>query len=433
MLSAEHLQALYEQAPRCWTRKLTIDALFWLVVQVAAGARNSVFAAFQADQAEESPSINVSHQAVYGKLNCMPVAFGTLLVRASGERAMALLEQGEQRTFAGLEAYRLRVIDGTDLAGTEHRLQVLRKMYAAGLPGRFVVAYDWATGVCYDATASEDAYTSERVLVQQLLAQATKTDLYLMDRHYCTTAVLQAILAHEASFVVREHVGFLRCCELSKPRKLGRIDTGVVYEQMLKVEDTSTGKTFECRRLILKLDQPTEQGESEIQLLTNLPKKVAGRSIVALYRERWTLERHFDFLKNCLHGEIESLGQPQAAIFMMCMALVAGNAFAVVQSSLRAVHGVEESEKLSGYYLADELAGNYRSVEKLLADEWDAIERMTAVKFWNWMTQVAKEIRTRAFYKHPRGPKRPTPPRRSGKTRHHYSTYRLLQSVQKKP
>lgn len=433
MLPDEHLQALHAQSPRGWTRELTIASLFWLTVQVAAGARRSVFAAYQADQAAASPSITVSHQAVYDKLKRLPIEFGSSLVASSGERVMALLEQDRLPTFRGLRGYRIRVIDGTDLGGTEHRLKVLRKTRAAGLPGRFTVAYDWSTGVCYAAAASPDAYTSERVLVQEILVRASATDLFVMDRHYCTTAVFQAVIARNAYFVVREHLGQLRCRERSKPRYLGRVATGKVYEQSLEVEDTRTGETCVLRRLILRLDQPTEAGEEVLHLLTNLPAKVGGMRIVELYRERWTLERHFDFLKNCLHGEVESLGHPQAAIFLMCSALAAGNALAAVRASIRSMHGEEEFSRLSGYYLADELAGNYRAVERLLTDEWDVVERMTPRKLWSWMRQLAGEVQPAAYYKHVRGVKRPTPPRRSGGTRHHYSTYRLLQEAKKEP
>ncbi len=53
MLPGQPLQELPVQTPRGWTRKLAIESLFWLVVQVAAGARNSVFAAFQAEEQSE--------------------------------------------------------------------------------------------------------------------------------------------------------------------------------------------------------------------------------------------------------------------------------------------------------------------------------------------------------------------------------------------
>lgn len=423
----ECLQALYEQAPRCWTRTLTIQALFWLIIDVVAGAKNAVFAAYQADQARDEPTITVSHQAVYDKLGRMPHEFGSLLVRASAQRLAPLLAHAQPRHFLGLKKHRIRIVDGTDLGGTEHRLAVLRGIRAAGLPGRLVVCYEWATGICSEAIASEDAYASERVLVQEILGRAQVEDLFVMDRFYCTAPVMQAIGGRRASFVIRGDERNLRCRARGRRRYIGRTSTGRVSEQELEVEDTQTGEQFVVRRLFLLLDEPTEDGETEVRLLTNLPASISALRIVDLYRERWTLERHFDFLKNCLHGEIESLGKPNAALFMMFLALVAGNALAVVRQAIRTTHGDEELERLSGYYLVDELAKNQHAIEVLVEDnQWQNLQRLSVPAFWNWTKRVAQRIRTRAFHKHPRGPKHPPPKRTSGKRRHHYSTYRLL-------
>jgi hypothetical protein len=433
-LPDDRLRALYEQAPRCWTRSLTIQALFWLVIEVVSGVRNAVFAAYQADQARANPTITVSSQAVYDKLGRMPKEFGTSLVRESAARLQPLLAQAQPRHYPGLKRYRILVIDGTDLGGTEHRLAVLRHIRAAGLPGRLVVAYDWSTGVVSDAILSEDAYTSEKVLVQEILGQAPSSDLFVMDRFYCTTPVMQAIRARRAHFVVREDARNLRCGKKGRRKFAGSVPTGKLYEQTFDVEDTQTGECFSLRHIILVLKEPTEDGETEVRLLTNLPRSISALRIVTLYRERWTVERHFDFLKNCLHGEIESLGKPNAALFMMCMALVAGNALAVVRQAIRTTHGDAEFDRLSGYYLADELAKNYNAIDILVnTAAWRRHQRLKPRVFWAWTQRVAKRIRTRAFHKHPRGPKRPRVIRASGKHRHHYSTYRLLHPEEQKP
>jgi IS4 transposase len=425
------LQALYEQAPRCWTRELTIQALFRLVTEVVAGARNAVHAAYQADQARPHPSIPVSAEAVYGKLGRMPHEFGSLLVRASAEQLLPLVSQAQPREFPGLKGYRVRIIDGTDLGGTEHRLAVLRGIRAAGLPGRMVVSYDWATGLCCDAAASEDAYTSERVLVDEILERAAPKDLLVMDRYYCTVPVMQVLHGRKAHFLIRADERNLRCRTTGRRKSAGRVATGKVYEQTLGIEDTQTGECFEVRRLTLVLDEPTADGDTEVRLLTNLPPSISALRIVELYRERWTLERHFDFLKNCLHGEIESLGKPNAALFMMCMALVAGNALAVVRQAIRTIHGQTELEQLSGYYLADELAKNDHAIEVLVPEkQWRKLRALPVPAFWHWCQRVAQAIRPRAFRKHPRGPKRPPTKRASGKRRHHYSTQRLLDVAQ---
>ena len=69
ILDEQVLQKLFEDhAPEQYTRQLTIATLVKLLIQVSAGAKASVFAAFTADQQSLHPSINTSYQALYGKL-----------------------------------------------------------------------------------------------------------------------------------------------------------------------------------------------------------------------------------------------------------------------------------------------------------------------------------------------------------------------------
>jgi hypothetical protein len=426
-------EALFDREcrPRQWNRTLTISAIAWLMLTVVAGVRRSVFAAFQADQASRAPTILATAAALYAKYGRIDPAFTTAAVRESAARMYDLVAAAGAPEPFGWEGYRVTVLDGTDLGGTEHRLKVLRRIKAAGLPGRYVAAYDLATGLVIDAAASEDAYTSERELVRSLLLAAVAHQLFVADRHFCTTEILFRILEGQASFVIRQHPS-LRWFALKEVEFVGRVETGEVWEQPIEVEATDSGQRRRMRRIILKLDQPTEEGETEIVLLSNL-RGVCPLRICRLYRDRWRIERHFSLVKTVLRGEIESLGRPRAALFAMGMALIAANALVVVQRALRVTHGVEEVEKLSGYYLADEVAGNYRAVDVLVsASEWRALSSEPAGSFWSWCCRVGAQVRTRGFYKHPRGPKKPLPPRASGRDRHHYSTYRLLNQIDSK-
>jgi hypothetical protein len=423
-----------EHAHGNWTRKVTINALVWLMVQVVSGVRRSVFAAFQADQSLPVPTIQATWQAVYGKLGRLKTSFGMALVKISAERLFPLMQAAGCTLYPGWRGYRVRIIDGTDTEGTEHRLGVLRGIKAAGLPARFVVEYDLATGLCTRVVASEDAYASERVLVQDILSEAKPNDLFVDDRFYCTTKCFTPVINRGAYFLVREHDAHLRILVEGKRKRGGKIETGGVWEQDVEVQDTKTGQTWKFRRIIIRLNVPTREGATEIRLLTNLPDRVEARAIAELYRRRWTLERHFDFLKNCLHAEIEGLGKPRAAIFAMCMTLVTANALAAIKQALRIRHGEEEFEKLSGYYLADEVAGNYRAIDILIPEAtWERLSQMPAKSFWKWSLTVASGVRTAAFHKHPRGPKyKPKPNRTSGKRRHHYATHRLLEEAKQK-
>jgi Transposase DDE domain len=414
-----------ECRPKQWNRKLAISAIAWLMLTVVSGVRRSVFAAFVADQASDSPNITATASALYAKYGRIDPRFTTAVVRESGRRMSGLLRAAGVKEPLGWEGYRIILLDGTDMGGTEHRLKTLRRIKAAGLPGRFVAAYELATGVVVDAAASEDAYTSERELVRAILAVAVLNNLFVADRHFCTTEILFSIIAHRAFFVIRQHEN-LRWRPLKEAWLVGRAATGEVWEQPIEVEDTDSGQCRRMRRIILKLDTPTDAGDLEIVLLSNL-ERISALRICDLYRDRWKIERHFALVKTVLHGEIEGLGRPRAALFAMGMALVAANALAVVKQALRVTHGEEEFEKLSGYYMADEVAGNYRAVDVLVAEvEWAALGAAPAGPFWDWCRDTASRVRTQGLHKHPRGPKKPQLPRVSGKDRHHYSTYRLL-------
>ncbi|MDJ0569344.1 MAG: transposase [Pleurocapsa sp. MO_192.B19] len=112
------------------------------------------------------------------------------------------------------------------------------------------------------------------------------------------------------------------------PEKLDELfeQTGVVrYE----------GQELHCRRVVVQLDRPTRDGETEIALLTNLPETDAPSVLVAhLYRSRWRVETLFQVATETFHCEIKTLGYPRAALFSFCMALVAYNLFSTLKGVL---------------------------------------------------------------------------------------------------
>src|SRR6266852_3628539 len=87
----------------------------------------------------------------------------------------------------------------------------------------------------------------------------------------------------------------------------------------------------------------------------NLPTKVSAVQGADLYRKRWTIETLFFEVTTTLTCEIKTLCYPKAALFVFCLALVAANAVAVIKAALRAAHGEDAADQLSGYYLALEV------------------------------------------------------------------------------
>src|SRR5204863_1895199 len=108
-----------------------------------------------------------------------------------------------------LPGYRVRILDGNHLAGTEHRIKELRPIGAGALPGQALVVLDPRLMLVTDVVLCEDGHAQERSLLDRVLALVGAKDLWIADRNFCTTNFLFGIAAVGASFVVRQHAATL--------------------------------------------------------------------------------------------------------------------------------------------------------------------------------------------------------------------------------
>jgi len=292
--------------------------------------------------------LTVTRQAVYDKLKRLELPIAAGLVRYAGRELAACLQQMPAQPRTLLRGYRVRVLDGNHLAGTEHRLGALRRYRAAA--GQALVLYDPQLDLATEVIPCEDAYAQERSLLQEVLAAVTARDCIVADRNFCTTGVVFGLARRGAFFVIRQHASTLTG-HLQGPRRyVGQDERGrALYEQALSLIEADTEATLVVRRITLQLLTPTRQGETELHILTNLPPEDADAGqVAALYADRWTIEAAFQHLTLDLHCEVDTLGYPRAALFGFCVALVAYNVVALVKGALRAVHGTE--------YVAEQLS-----------------------------------------------------------------------------
>jgi hypothetical protein len=433
LLDKPMLEALFQQyAPAQYTRELTISTLVGLFIQVTTGARPSVHAAYKADQIADAPTMETTYQAVYGKLGRLQPAVSEAVVRYSAERCGQLLTVNPTPRHEPLPGYRMRVLDGNVLTGTEHRLKGLRRWLNACLPGKSLVIYEPGLGLVTDLVLEEDAYTQERALLTQVLPRLQAKDLVVADRNFCTTRFVFGVQGQKAFTIVRQHRSNLPCTPTSKLKKCGETDTGTAYEQNVQVTDPDSGEVLTLRRIELRLLSRTRDGDRTIAVLTNLPAEVSAVQIATIYRKRWTIEKHFQFLTQSLNCEVSGLGQPRAALFAFAMALVAANALAVVRGTLRSVHGLEAEAEVSGYYLADEVAGDYRAVMKYLPpEEWVGWNRLPTRAMAALLRAIAQHVRIKGLTRSKRGPKKAPENKPVYDKKHkHYSTARLLQELE---
>jgi hypothetical protein len=409
-----------------YTRELTFAQCVGLMSDVVFRIAPSVGAWYKAHR-EEMP---VTRQAVYDKLKRLELPIAAGLVEYAGRELGVSLRQMPAPPPPLLPGYRVRVLDGNHLAGTEHRLVELRRYRAAALPGHALVFYDPQWDVATEVIPCEDAYTQERALLPEVVAMVAARDCIVADRNFCTTGFLFGLARRGAFFVIRQHgsnvVGQLQ----GKRRAAGQDARGqALYEQTLGVTETDTGAPLVVRRITVELSTPTHQGETEIHILTNLLSADASATqVAALYADRWTIETAFQHLTVALACEVDTLGYPKAALFGVCVALVAYNVVAVVKGALRAAHGAEYvEEQLSMYYLTLEVAQVATGMEIALGTEsWEIFQQMSTEEFAATLVAIAKHLDTEKYTKHKRGPKQQPPKRLNGKHHSHLSTARIL-------
>lgn len=423
LLPAE-LDALFAHtAQRQYTRDLLFSTTVDLMSLVVAGIRPTIHAGFQALK----ESIPVSITSVYNKLNGIEPPLSAEMVRHTTRKLEPLIRQLDGQRPELLPGYRIKILDGNHLAATEHRLKELRRIGAGPLPGLCLVVLDPSLMLAVDVFPCEDGHAQERSLLPAVVDTIQADEVWIDDRNFCTLGFLSAIADRHAFFITRQHKS-LPWQGVTPLAPAGRVEGAEVWEQRIRLVHGDGAIQF-CRRVKLVVDQPTRDGEHELFVLTNLPGEDADALAVArLYRSRWTIEIMFRELSDMLENEIDTLAYPKAALFGFCTGLAAYNVMSAVKAALRSVHGAETIDaELSGYYVADEIAGTYRGMMIAIpAEEWLVFRSLTMEDWSALLRALASRVQLDKLRKHPRGVKKPRLKRQSHKRKPHVSTAKLL-------
>jgi len=414
---------LDEVAEGQYTRELLLGHFVQVMCDVACGFRKSPRAAFLKRQLERIASIS----AFYRKLGRMEPAVPAAIVRKTADRARELIAAAGGLLPEPIPGYAARILDGNILTGTEHRITELRSTRSAALPGMSLAIYEPVSGLVRDILLEENAHTQERKLLDRVVVEPGQ--LWIMDRNFCVRTFLFRILRTDAFFLVRRHESTLPFEPIGPLRSVGRCATGEVFEQDIWVDDPECeGRRYRLRRIVLRLDNPTRNADTEIVLITNLPKVVPAVSCCSAYGGRWEIEGHFQKLTDLLHCEIPTLGYPRASLFAFCMSVIAGNALAILKGNLRAVHGDEMVNEVSNYALVNDIAEVYPGMMMAVPPaKWSFLNGCSAVQVAELLTGLAANVPVERMLRSRRGPKKPrTTKKTSGSKIHHVATKKLL-------
>jgi hypothetical protein len=425
-LSAADLDALFERtAQRGYTRELLFSTTVDLMSLVVAGKAPHVQAAYQ----HLRERIPVTLKCVYEKLQNLETDVSAQLVGHVAGRCQRLITAVGGACAPLLPGYRVRIVDGNHLAATQRRLRVTRGRSAGPLPGQSLAVLDPASLLITDLIPCEDAHTQERALLDRVLALVQPGEVWVEDRNFCTADFLTGVAQRRAYFVTRRHANLT-----VEPRgEFGpeaETETGWVSERPVWV--CRDGQRVLAVRLVrVRLKHPTEDGATEVEILTNLPATVTGAAVARLYLRRWKIEGAFHELTVALRCELNTLGYPKAALFAFAVAVAAYNVLAVLKAALRAEHGEEKVEKeVSGYYVALEWSLVYPGMMIALpAEQWEVFGSMSVVRLAEYLRAWAAAVDLRKVKKAP--PRKPTKrktPRIQDKSPH-VSTARLLEKA----
>ena len=323
----------------------------------------------------DSSGIAATLTAVYEKLKGTEPAVCRGLVRTTARRLAEVVGQLEPGRPASLPGYRVKVFDGNHLAGTEHRIPETRDVEEAVLPGQTLVVYDLDLGLVIDAVPCEDAHAQERTLLDDMMEGCDPGDLFVGDRNFCVAWWFLRVSGRGGYFLVRQHATAVHIEPLDEFVAIGRTATGEVQEQRVlavemdghgrpRLDERGQPRQMEVRRLRVLLDEPTQDGDTEVMLLSNVPARDADAlRLSGLYLRRWTIENGFQTMTEVLRCEIDVLAYPKAALLCFCTALVGFNILAAVRSALRSEHGAEAvDEGVSSYHVMCEVRETYRGM-----------------------------------------------------------------------
>jgi hypothetical protein len=286
VLGAEQLDTWFARtAQKQYTRTVLFSTVYDVLSQVVFRIKPSVRAAYR----DQEDQVGASLISLYNKLNGVETHTSAELVRYSAAVLTPLIAQLDGARVSWLPGYRVKIVDGNCLEASDRRLKALRAVPGGALPGKSLVVYEPVQGLVTDVFPCEDGHAQERSLFGAVLETVQADDLWIQDRNFCTCAFLCTIDHRGAGFITRQHAG-LPFEPVHVLRSVGRIETGQVAEQRVQVREAQGG-THLFRRIRVKLDQATRDGDRVLYILTHLPlRKASAKRVARLYRKRWTLE-----------------------------------------------------------------------------------------------------------------------------------------------
>lgn len=351
---------------RAWTLHALVQ--FWTAVILRAPqALSQALADAREERDPLFPRIEASPEAFFQRCRDLRPAFFAEVFRGFTAR---LIEAVPPRYAAELAPVWPRfaavvVFDGSRLEAIRHRLKLLWDVRAVVLPGCLLGVYDLGRGLCRALHFCADAAAGELTRAKAALATVPRDTLVVGDRLYATADFFAALAAQGCWGLVRRNRQ-LSLHKLQRVRKR-RYAGGVLYDWLVRAGSGASAPAQTLRYIRWR------RGGTRRDLLTSVlsPTRLSAEEALALYPQRWGIERMFFDLKEVLNLNRIYAANPNAVAMQVYAAGIVYNAMRVAQSEAATQLGLPPEEISPAKLFPRLAAATYRYLlEQQWAQEW---------------------------------------------------------------
>ncbi len=320
-------------------RRWTLEALvqFWLAVILRAPRALSQ-ALYETLEGSEPlfPLVQATPEAFFQRCQTLRPAFFAEVFTHFTQRLLAVSPARYAQELAPLHDRfaAICVVDGSRLAAIAHRLKLLWAERAVVLPGCLLAVYDLGRGLCHTLQFCPDAAAWEVRRAEAALATLARDTLVLGDRLYGTAVWFAALGGQGCWGVVRRN----RRLGLHKTRRLARraYDGGRLDDWLVEAGGGPSAPVQTLRYIRWR------RGATVRAVLTNVldPRRLTATEALALYPQRWKIERLFFDLKEVLNLNRVYTANPNAVAMQVYAAGCVYNAMRIAQAEVAETAGL---------------------------------------------------------------------------------------------
>jgi hypothetical protein len=311
-----------------------------------------------------------------------------------------------------LSGYLVRSVAGVDLSGAHNRPKESSHAKCKTLPYQSSIVLDPNLMLAVDVLLHGKDNARKDYIITPLLDMVQPQDVWMAPPIFNFLSFLTGIEQRLAFFIIRQNKSELLYTPAGRRKMKGRTELGSIFEQKVHLVN-GHGNGLLTRRITVELEDRSPDGQLDLHIFTNLPKRFQSLKLADFYYRQWMMEIAFQDLAAALQSEVKAAGYPSAFFFVYCLALIAYNILSVIKAALCAVRSEDNShEDISWSNLANEIGGAWRGMMIALPSQnWSyTFANFTIRQLTNTLNTLAKNVCLPKFHRPLPNQRKQSPP-----------------------